>query len=146
MLGSSRTWWGLCLLLVVSPWLMGLGGGTESTGAGPTIPIPQESFTVTVTDRTGQSLEARRFTWEGKVYLRGQVGNATVSLPFGKLQSLTAVQVAAAEAGDFVRARVTLRGGESVDVTVDRTSKCYGETRFGTYEIFFKDIASIRFE
>ena len=90
MLGSPRSWLGRSLLLVAALWLMGLGGGTEG-GSGTTIPLPQENFTVTVADRSGQSLEAKRFTWEGKVEFRGQIGNATVSLPFNKIRSLRVV-------------------------------------------------------
>jgi len=145
MLGRPQSALGRALLLLAALWLMGLGGGTEG-GAGSSIPIPQQNFTVTVADRSGQSLEAKRFTWEGKVEFRGQIGNATVSLPFSKVKSVRVQPVNGDKTPGTVKATVTLRSGESVDVGIDRTSKCYGETKFGNYEIFFKDIASIDFQ
>lgn len=146
MLGSARIWLGPGLLLLAALWLMGLGGGTEGAGGGPNIPIPQENFTVTITDRSEQTLEARRFTWEGKVHLRGQVGNATVSLPFSKLRSLTVQPASGEDAADRVKASIALRSGDTVEVMIDSTSKCYGETKFGTYEIFLKDVTRIEFQ
>lgn len=144
MLRRPPRWLLPCLLLVASLGLMGLTGGSGN-GSTSNIPIPQENFTVTVTDRTGQSLEAKRFTWEGKVIFRGQIGNATVSLPFDKIRTVKVAAAGGDPALNTAKARVTLRTGETVDVMIDRTTKCYGETKFGNYEIFFKDIASITF-
>ncbi len=79
------------------------------------------------------------------MYLRAQVGNATVSLPFAKIRTVSVLPGNTATAPDLIRAGVTLKNGESVDVLVDRGSKCYGQTKFGDYEIFFKDIAKIEF-
>lgn len=134
----------LIALLAASFWLMGLGGGTES-GSGPGVPIPEENYTVTVTDRSGQTLQARRFTWEGKVALRGQYGNATVSLPFSKLRSLAVQTGTPAGTPETIRATVTLHTGDTLEVQIERASKCFGETKFGTYEIFFKDVARLEF-
>jgi hypothetical protein len=145
MLGSAHRWLTRGVLLAAAFWLMGLGGGTES-GSGSNIPIPQENFTVTVVDRSGQSLEARRFTWEGKVQFRAQLGNATVSLPFSKIRSVKVSAGNGDKAGALARAAVTLRTGDTVEVALDRASKCYGETKFGNYEIFLKDVASIEFQ
>jgi hypothetical protein len=146
MPGSIQRWLARGLFLGAAFCLMGLGGGTES-GSGSNIPLPQENFTATVADRSGQSLEARRFNWEGKVQFRAQLGNATVSLPFSKIKS---VKIAGGE-GDkgnvaLIKAAVTLRSGDTVEVLLDRGSKCYGETKFGNYEIFLKDVASIEFQ
>ena len=132
-------------LLLAAPWLMGLGGGTENN-AQNTIPIPRENFTVLVKDRSGQEVQARRFTWEGKVFLRGQVGNATVSMPFDKVLSVKVLPPEGQTAGAQVRAAVTLRAGDTVNVMIERGSKCYGETKFGNYEIFFKDVAELQFQ
>ena len=145
MTGKRRGAWGRHLaLLLAAGWLMGLGGGNGG-GSGSAIPLPQENFTVTVSDAAGKSLEAKRFTWEGKVYLRAQVGNATVSLPFAKIRTVSVLPGNTTTAPDLIRAGVTLKNGESVEVLIERGSKCYGQTKFGDYEIFFKDIAKIEF-
>lgn len=145
MLRSSQSLLGSWLLLIAALWLMGLGnsGGGDS---GSSIPIPQENFTVMVTDRSGQRLEAKRFTWEGKVQLRGQLGNATVTLPFSKIKSLKIEPGTGDKSPALIKASIALRTGDTVDVQLDRTSKCYGETKYGNYEIFLKDVASIEFQ
>ena len=146
-----RSHWspGCWLLLFAAVWLMGLSGGGNGD-SGSSIPIPQENFTVTVADRSGQQLEAKRFTWEGKVQFRGQLGNATITLPFSKVKSVKVEPIGGEKSGDkgaaLIKASVALRSGDTVQVQLDRTSKCYGETKFGNYEIFLKDVASIEFQ
>lgn len=134
-------WLAGAALALLALALMGLGGGTdEDTGA---IPIPAKSYTVSITDQQGNTLGGERFTWEGKVHMRAQFGNATISLPFEKLQSL---KMAKAQVPEKVKVRALLRSGESLDLTVEATSKCYAETKFGNYEIFMADVASIEFK
>lgn len=125
-------------------WWMGMGGGNSSTEK--VVPIPDKNYTVTVTDSRGAKVEARRFTWEGKVHFQGQFGQATVTLPFPKVQSLQIVPAAPTGSPNLILAKVKLKTGETIDLTLERTSKCYGETSFGTYEIFLRDIGEIQFE
>jgi hypothetical protein len=143
---NRARWWALRAgaLALAAGWLMGLSGGGGETGS--EIPIPQENFTVTISDANGRSLQARRFTWEGKVFFRAQYGSATVTLPFSKIKSVTVAPEEKTALPAQIHAKITLKTGESVDVTLDRTTKCYGETKFGNYEIFMKDVSSIAFE
>lgn len=134
----------LAVLVLVAPWVMGLGGGNG--GAEKQIPIPQKNFTVVVTDSHGQKATAERFTWEGKVSFQGQYGSATITLPFQKVQSVKVIPAQANIPATQVLTKMTLRSGETLDLTLDRTSKCYGETSFGNYEIFLKDIGEIQFQ
>lgn len=134
-------WPGALVMVLLAAGLMGLGGGDE--GEGGRIPIPSESYAVTLTDRSGNTLEGDRFTWEGKVFLRAQFGNATVTVPFEKLASL---KVTAADASDQVNVSAVMKDGETLALTVDATSKCYANTRFGDYEIFMADLAAVSFQ
>ncbi len=124
-------------------WWMGLGNGGD--GDGPSIPIPQQNFSVTVTDTQGKSLKANRFTWEGKVHFEGMFGNARITLPFQKLKSVKVFSGKKLSNPDLIAASVTTKSGETVELSLERTSKCYGKTRFGNYEIFFKDVGEIVF-
>lgn len=81
-----HSWWVTMVVVAAAAWSLGLGDGGGGSDAG--ILIPQRTYTVQVTDTKGQAMEATRFTWEGKVYFRGQLGNATVTLLFQKLKSL----------------------------------------------------------
>ncbi len=125
-------------------WLMGMGGGNSSTEK--VVPIPDKNYTVMVTDSRGAKAEAHRFTWEGKVHFQGQFGQATVSIPFPKMQSVQIVPTAVTSSPNLILAKVKLKTGETLELTLERTSKCYGETSFGTYEIFVRDIAELQFE
>ncbi len=142
--GGGRAKWVLGALLFAAPWLLGLGGGNG--GSDKPIPIPQKNFTVTVTDVRGQKAQAERFTWEGKVAFQGQYGSATITLPFQKVQSVKVVQGQSGTTPTQVLTRMALRSGETLELALDRTSKCYGETSFGNYEIFLKDVGEITFQ
>lgn len=130
-------------LLLAAAWLMGMGGGSGNGGAAGSIPIPDRSFTVTVTDTAGNSVEAERFTWEGKTHFKAEYGNATVTLPFEKVSRVEVLHESETVLPERVLARVILRTGESIEVSLERSSKCYGDTRFGAYEIFLKDVQAI---
>jgi hypothetical protein len=134
----------IAALGIAALWWMGMGGGNSSTEK--VVPIPDKNYTVTVTDSRGAKVEARRFTWEGKVHFQGQFGQATVTLPFPKLQSMQIAPTAPTGSPNLILAKVKLKTGETLDLSLERTSKCYGETSFGTYEIFVRDIAQIQFE
>jgi hypothetical protein len=134
----------LLILALFAPMLMGLGGG--NSGNEKPIPIPQRNFTVSVTDAHGRKAIAERFTWEGKVHFQGQYGSATITVPFQKVQSVKILPTQENIPPTQVLSKMALRSGETIDLTLDRTSKCYGETSFGNYEIFIKDIAEILFQ
>jgi hypothetical protein len=124
---------------------MGMGGGSGPANE-KIVPIPDKNYTVQVTDSRSAKVEARRFTWEGKVYFQGQYGQATVTLPFPKVKSVQIVPSAATTSPNLIMAKMTLTTGETLDIALDRSSKCYGETSFGTYEIFVRDVTVLQFE
>lgn len=137
----------LVSLLAAALWLGGMSGGNGGGNGAADIPIPDENYNVAIADTSGQQLNARRFTWEGKVHFRGQLGNATVTLPFAKVRSVRVLHAQVSEdAGNLVPTEVELRNGNTVRIAIDRSSKCYGETEFGSYEIFFKDVGRIAFQ
>jgi len=130
-------------LAVAAGWLMGLGGNDTNTPK--TIPIPQKNFTVVISDARGMKARVERFTWEGKVHFQGLYGNATITLPFQKVLSFK-VGAGTSSNPSLIQSRVTLRSGETIDLAMERTSKCYGESSFGDYEIFFKDVTELQFQ
>jgi hypothetical protein len=80
------------------------------------------------------------------VHFQGQYGSATITVPFQKVQSVKILPTQENIPPTQVLSKMALRSGETIDLTLDRTSKCYGETSFGNYEIFIKDIAEILFQ
>ena len=147
MTRAGRRWAGLRGIVALAPLallLMGLGNGSDANRS--TIPLPERNYSVTVTDSKGRTIEADRFTWDGKVYFKATFGSASITLPFEKLSALNMQPQAETGSPNLIAASAVLKSGETVAVALDRTSKCYGTTRFGDYEIFIKDVGSIKFK
>ena len=134
----------LAAVVLAALLLMGLGNGGDANRSN--IPVPERNYSATVTDRQGSSVEAERFTWEGKVFFKAHFGSAAITLPFEKLSELTLQHQADAGSPDMIAASALLKTGETVQVTLERSTKCFGTTRFGDYEIFIKDVGSIKFK
>ena len=121
-------------------FLMGMG---ELGGSAPAnkVPSPEKNFAVKVTDREGIQTSLSQFSQEGKVFLAGKRGSATVTVPFERISQ---VQFQAAE-GNEIPAKLTLRNRESLDLKVDKRSKFYGKAEFGTFQIDAKDLKAVHF-
>jgi len=121
-------------------FLMGMG---ELGGAAPPnkVPSPEKNFSAKVTDREGIQTSLSQFSQEGKIFLAGKRGSATVTVPFEKISE---IQFQAAE-GNEIPARLTLRSREGLDLKVDKRSKFYGKADFGTFRIDAKDLKTIHF-
>lgn len=120
--------------------LMGMGGMRGPAEVG-TVPTPEKNFNVRVADRQGTQTLLSQFSQEGKAFLVGKRGAATVAIPFEKISQL---QFETLE-GNAVQVKASLRGQETIDVKVDKQAKFYGKADFGTFEIAVKDLKSISF-
>ncbi len=127
------------VLLITFLLLMGMG----ELGGAPAgkIPTPEKNFKVRVTDREGVQTSLSEFSAEGKVFLAGKRGDATVTIPFEKISQ---VQFEPQE-GNRVDAKVSLRGQETVTINLDKQTKFYAKTDFGTFQISAKDVKSLAF-
>ena len=121
-------------------FLMGMGGAGGSAPADK-IPSPEKNFGVKVTDREGVQTSLSQFSQEGKVFLTGKRGSATVTIPFEKISQ---IQLLSAEGND-VQAKLDLRNHESLDIKVDKRAKFYGKADFGTFQIDAKDLKTVSF-
>jgi hypothetical protein len=122
-------------------FIMGMG---ELGGAAPAdkIPAPEKNFNTLVVDRGGIQTALSQFSFDGKVFLRGKRGSATIAIPFERISQ---VEIQGQE-GSEVLAEVTLLDQKSIEVKVDKRSKFYGKAEFGTFQIEIKDLKSIRFQ
>ena len=121
-------------------FLMGMGGAGGSAPADK-IPSPEKNFGVKVTDREGFQTSLSQFSQEGKVFLTGKRGSATVTIPFEKISQ---IQLLSAE-GNEIQAKLDLRNHESLDIKVDKRAKFYGKADFGTFQIDAKDLKTVSF-
>jgi hypothetical protein len=122
-------------------FIMGMGdlGGAASADK---IPVPAKNFNTLVVDREGIQTTLSQFSFDGKVFLGGKRGGATIAIPFEKISQ---VELQGQE-GSEVLAKVTLLDQKSIEVKVDKRSKFYGKAEFGTFQIEIKDLKSIRFQ
>ncbi len=131
----------LILILGSGLFLMAMGdfGGTAAPSK---IPSPEKNFNARVMDRQDIQTSLTQFSHDGKVYLAGKLGNATVTIPFEKISQ---IQFVAAQGKDPA-AKVVLKDQKQIEILMDRRSNFYGQADFGTFHIEAKDLKSIRFQ
>ena len=132
----------LTLIVVLATFLllMGMGGMGGPAEVGK-VPAPEKNFNVRVTDQKGVQTLLSQFSQEGRVFLVGKRGDATVTIPFEKI---TQIQFETLEGRD-IEAKVSLRGPETADIKLEKQAKFYGKMDVGTFEILAKDLKSVSF-
>ncbi len=123
--------------------LLFLTGMGELGGSAPAdkVPSPEKNFGVKVTDREGIQTSLSQFSQEGKVFITGKRGGATVTVPFEKISQIQLKS----EEGNEIQAKLTLRTQGSLDLKLDKRAKFYGKADFGTFQIEGKDLKTILF-
>jgi hypothetical protein len=121
-------------------FLMGMGelGGTAPVDK---IPAPDKNFKARVVDSQGLETALSRVSYEGKVFLVGKLGSATVTIPFEKISQLRFQN----GEGNEALVKVSLRDQKSMEIKVAKHAKFYGQAEFGTFQIEMKDLRSINF-
>lgn len=128
----------LLLLLVASPASAGLFG-SDAPGR---IPVPARDVSAEVEDVGGTRTSLTRFTFDGEVYLYGNLGHALVTVAFEDIVKVTF------EAGPDDETRVAVvdtRAGEQVRVAIEDDKPLFGRTSYGNYRIEVRDVRSIAF-
>jgi hypothetical protein len=121
-------------------FIMGMGdlGGTAAVNQ---IPSPEKNFFAQVVDREGIETSLSQFSQDGKIFVTGKRGSATVAIPFDKISW---IQFQNPEKGD-VPVRLLLKDQSAIEIRLEKRSKFYGQAQFGTFQIEIKDVNSIRF-
>ncbi len=129
------------VVLVVFAFVLLSGMGGKGAGF-ERAPRVEKSFTVVVTDVTGNKIEGEKFSWEGRIRFSGYMGSADVNVPFEKIR-----EVSVGEKRDR-KVRVTARLIEGNDAVfdIDADSRCYGETGFGSFMLMMSEIKTISFK
>jgi hypothetical protein len=129
------------VILVSFLFLMGMG---ELGGSAPAnkIPAPDKNFSAQATDRGGVITSLSQVSQEGKTFLLGKLGQATITIPFEKISQIQFQNLE----GNEVVVKVLLREQKDIELKVDRRSKFYGKADFGTFQIEIKDLKLISFQ
>ena len=128
------------IVLIMAFFMMGMGdiGGDTNNN----IPLPNKDFKAIITDVNKVETDCSFVSINGKDYLKGKRGAASVTIPFENIASMKVKPV-----GDEkeVKAEVALHDGSTINLRVDCNCDVYGKTAFGTIQIKMYDISEIEF-
>jgi len=129
----------LAVLFIVAALLTAMGG---KGGGFERAPRVEKSFTVTVTDVSGNKISGEKFSWEGRVHFAGTLGMASITIPFDRIK-----EIAVGEKKEKkVKATVRLKDGTETVFDIDADSRCYGEAPFGSFMLTMEEIRSVAFK
>lgn len=131
----------LTVILMLSSFLMltamgGKGGGFERA------PRVDKSFSVIVTDASGNKIAGEKFSWEGRIHFAGYLGMASVTVPFEKIKEI----LVSDKREKKVKVTAKLKDGADAVFEIDADSRCYGEAAFGSFMLTMEEIRSIAFK
>ncbi len=128
------------LILLSAGLLCGMGGlGGEPEG---TLPETEQNFSVTIVDRAGVETRLSRFSMDGSTYLHGQLGEASVTLPFEDIRTARFTSLA----NDRITVELALADDKDLTLKIRRRSGFAGKMDVGIYRIRAEDVARIDFE
>jgi hypothetical protein len=136
--GFKRPWAHAALLLLLLPLTVGMGGKP-----GPEVPVPDRDFTATVIDDQDISTPLAQASWEGETFFKADRGKGVVTISFEKVRKIVRIGEPANATVDF---KIVLKDGQTVAVTFDGDVRLFGNTSYGTYRIFAKNIREVVFD
>jgi len=126
----------MLFLLVLITAMGGKGGGFERA------PRVDKSFSVIVTDVSGNKISGEKFSCEGRLHFSGHLGMASVTVPFDRIAEVKIGE----KKEKKVKVVVRLKEGGEAAFEMDADSRCYGEAAFGSFMLTLDEIKSIAFK
>ncbi len=117
--------------------------GMGSFGGGRDPGQPARDFRATFTDVDGTRMAATRVVVGGEASLDGELGRGRLRVPFDNIARVTFQPIDGER--DRMRARVELREGEPVTLSVRSSTTFYGQTPGGAYQIRARDLQAVDF-
>lgn len=137
--GSRKPYWAFpALVLLIWPLVVGMGGRP-----GPEVPVPDRDFTATVIDDQDISTALTQVSWEGETFFKADRGTGIVTVSFEKVRKIVRIGEPANSTVDF---KIVLKDGQEVVVTFDGDVRLFGNTSYGTYRIYAKNISELVFD
>jgi hypothetical protein len=121
--------------------LLALGMGSLTGEIDPRdIPKPVVNYLATVTDRSEMVIELEEFSFDGEVFLKGEIGVSQIAISFDRIKT---IECEPTEDGKKVIARATLDQGEPVAVTISRNLDIYGKASYGAFQVKAKNLKKV---
>ena len=115
----------------------GLGGKPEGT-----LPETEQNFSVTIVDRSGVTVNLSRFSMDGSTFLHGQLGDASVTIPFEDILKARFT----AMANERITVDLVLVDDKELTLKIRSRSGFAGKMEVGVFHIRAEDGARIEFK
>jgi hypothetical protein len=127
---------GLILVAITALGMSGLTGEIDPRE----FPKPVVNYVATVTDRSELTLEVEQLSFDGEVFLKGEMGVSQIAISFDRIKS---IDFSPTEDGKRVIARADLGEEEIVEVYISRNLDIFGKASFGIYQVLAKNLKKI---
>jgi hypothetical protein len=132
-----KKWIGFLFLLFAIPVLMGMGS-LQGTASPEIIPVPVKKYTVVFLDQMDVATECSEASIEGTTFLEGKKGEGTFTISFDNID-----QISFRMNAERLTGIVKLRDGGTSELTLNKTQKAFGQTKYGTFQIRLSDLKKL---
>jgi hypothetical protein len=128
---------GFLFLLFAIPVLLGMGS-LQGTASPEKIPVPVKKYTVVFLDQMDVATECSEASIEGTTFLEGKKGEGTFTISFDSIDQISFHMNA-----ERLTGMVKLRDGGTSELTLNKTRKAFGRTKYGTFQIKLSDLKKL---
>ena len=132
-----KKWIGCFFLLIAIPVLMGMGS-LQGPASPEKIPTPAKKYTAVFVDQMDIATECSEASIEGTTFLEGKRGEGTFTISFDKID-----QISFRMNAERLTGMVKLRDGGTSELTLNKTQKAFGQTKYGTFQIKLSDLKKL---
>jgi hypothetical protein len=118
------------LILLLLPFLTGMGGSMLGDGSADKIPQADENFTAIYIDQMGIATKCTGVSIQGETFIEGKKGEGTYTIPFERIDNILFVLKNAELQG-----RILLKNKNRIELILNKKHKAYGHTKYGTFQI-----------
>lgn len=123
--------------LIFLPLLMGMGS-FFGRSAPDKIPEPEKKYVATFIDQMDITAKCTGVSIEGDTVLEGKHGKGVYSVSFDKIKSIVFYLKNGELIGD-----ARLKDGSSIKLVLNKASRAFGKTNYGTYYIKLGDLKKV---
>jgi hypothetical protein len=132
-----KKWIGCFFLLVAIPVLMGMGS-LQGPASPEKIPVPVKKYTAVFVDQMDIATECSEASIEGTTFLEGKRGEGTYTISFDNID-----QISFRMNAERLTGMVMLRDGGTSELTLNKTKKAFGRTKYGTFQVKLSDLKKL---
>jgi hypothetical protein len=113
-------------------------GSLQGTASPEKIPITVKKYTAVFVDQMDVSTECSEASIEGTTFLEGKKGEGTFTISFDNID-----QISFRMNAERLTGIVKLRDGGTSELTLNKTQKAFGQTKYGTFQIRLSDLKKL---